>query len=137
MQFVTIQVYDNYVSAHIAKGRLEEDNIACWLKDENTVTLDPILTNAVGGIKLMVSEVQAERALIILRETEARHKALHPCPQCDSQNVELVSSARKASNWLSAFIGLFATNYAIPIEKVMHCFNCGHEYPVATKNDNI
>ena len=56
MNFVLLQSYDNYVSAHIAMGRLEEDGINCWLKDENTVTIDPILSNAIGGIKLMVEQ---------------------------------------------------------------------------------
>ena len=129
MQFVPIYSYDNYVSAHIAMGRLEEDNIKCWLKDENTVTIDPILTNAIGGIKLMVASSQAERAVSILRKLENAHKALHPCPKCNSLNIELVTTPRKVSNWASAIIGLFITSYAMPVEKVMHCFDCGHEYP--------
>lgn len=130
MQFIIIQTYDNYVAAHIAMGRLQEDGINCWLKDENTVTIDPILTNAVGGIKLMVPSVQAERALAILRMLDQKNKALNPCPQCASQNVEVVTTPRKASNWASAFIGLFFTSYAMPVEKVYHCFDCAFEYPV-------
>ena len=66
MNFVVIASYDNYVPAHIAMGRLEEEGINCWLQDEYTVTIDPLLSNAVGGIKLMVTEPQAERALEIL-----------------------------------------------------------------------
>lgn len=133
MQFITINVYDNYVSAHIAKGRLEEDNINCWLKDENTVTIDPILTNAVGGIKLMVPDVQAERAVAILRELESKHKALNACPKCGSHNIESVSTPKKAANWLSVLIGFFITSYAIPVETVIHCFNCGNEYKADDK----
>jgi len=129
MEFVPIYSYDNYVSAHIAMGRLEEDDINCWLKDENTVTIDPILTNAVGGIKLMVASPQVERAVGILRQLENQHKALSPCPKCGSLNIELVSTPRKASNWASAIIGLFITSYAMPVEKVMHCFACGNEFP--------
>ena len=60
MKFVPVWSYDNYVPAHIAMGRLKEEGINCWLKDENTVTIDPILANAVGGIKLMVDENKAE-----------------------------------------------------------------------------
>jgi hypothetical protein len=66
MNFVVIASYDNYVPAHIAMGRLEEEGINCWLQDEYTVTIDPLLSNAVGGIKLVVIESQAERALEIL-----------------------------------------------------------------------
>ena len=66
MEFIPIAVYDNYVPAHIAMGRLEEEGIRCWLKDENTVTIDPLLSLAVGGIKLMVEKTQAQRAKEIL-----------------------------------------------------------------------
>lgn len=136
MQFAIIQTFDNYVSAHIAMGRLEEDGINCWLKDENTVTIDPILTNAVGGIKLMVASAQAQRAAGILRILSNQHKLLNPCPECGSNNVELVSTPRKASNWASAIIGLFVTSYAMPVEKVNHCFDCGHEYYETPDNNN-
>lgn len=128
MEFVSIRSFDNYVSAHIAAGRLEEDGVRCWLKDENTVTIDPILTNAVGGIKLMVTASQAERATNILRVLESEHKKLTPCPKCSSLNIDLVTSPRKGSNWASVLIGFFVTGYALPVEKVYHCFDCGHEY---------
>ena len=98
-------------------GRLEEDNIQCWLKDEYTVTIDPILTNAIGGIKLMVASQQAERAISILRKLENEHKTLHPCPECNSLNIELVSTPRKTANWVSAIFGFLFTSYAIPVEK--------------------
>ena len=47
-------------------GRLKEEFINCYLLNENSVTIDPFLSNAIGGIKLMVAETQAERALEIL-----------------------------------------------------------------------
>jgi predicted RNA-binding Zn-ribbon protein involved in translation (DUF1610 family) len=128
MNFVLLQTYDNYVSAHIAMGRLEEDGINCWLKDENTVTIDPILSNAIGGIKLMVEATQAERAAAILKEIELRHKETITCPKCGSHNVELVSTPRKASNWVMAIFGYLFTSYALSAEKVNHCFDCGHEF---------
>jgi predicted RNA-binding Zn-ribbon protein involved in translation (DUF1610 family) len=128
MDFTSIRSYDNYVSAHIAMGRLEEDGIKCWLKDENTVTIDPILTNAVGGIKLMVASTQAERALDILLTAERENKAAHPCPVCGSLNIEFVTTPRKVSNWASVLLGFFFINYGMPVDKVYHCFNCGHEF---------
>jgi hypothetical protein len=128
MEFVIIKRYDSYIDAHIDMGRLEEDGINCWLKDENTVTIDPILSNAIGGIKLMVAASQAERAIGILRNLENIRKALTPCPKCGSHNFELVSSPRKASTWISAIFGFLFTNYATPTNKINHCFDCGHEF---------
>ncbi len=68
MEFVLLQTFDNYIDAHIVKGRLEAQDIICWLKDEHLSALivDPILTNAIAGIKLMVAEEHVERAMEIL-----------------------------------------------------------------------
>lgn len=128
MEFITLGSYPNYVDAHIAMGVLEEAGIRCWLKDENTVTIDPILSNAVGGIKLMVVAAQAERAQEMLEKIRRESKALAPCPHCGSENTERVSTPRKASNWASAILGFFLTSFAMPVETVQHCFDCGHEY---------
>lgn len=136
MSYVLLQAFDNYIAAHIAMGRLEEDGIKCWLKDENTVTIDPILSNAVGGIKLMVGKEDSERAAGILRRLDNEHKALHPCPHCSSLNIELVSTPRKASNWFSALWGFLTFSLAMPVEKVYHCFDCGHEYEIMEPSEN-
>jgi hypothetical protein len=66
MQFIPVSSYDNYIPAHIALGRLTEEYINCHLLDEYTVTIDPLLAGAVGGIKLMVAASQADRAREIL-----------------------------------------------------------------------
>ena len=70
MNFILLQTFDNYVNAHIVKGRLEAAGIHCWLKDENisSLIIHPVLTNAIAGIKLMVAEDQAEKAHAILNE---------------------------------------------------------------------
>jgi predicted RNA-binding Zn-ribbon protein involved in translation (DUF1610 family) len=133
MNFIIAQVYSNYIDANIIMGRLEEEGINCWLKDENTVTIDPILTNAVGGIKLMVAEPQAERAFALLREFRKQQQSVLSCPRCGSANIEFVTTPRKASNWIGVIIGLLFTNYALSADKVYHCFDCGFEFE---KNEN-
>jgi hypothetical protein len=129
MNFVTVWSYDNYVPAHIAMGRLKDEGIECWLKDENTVTMYPIWTNALGGIKLMVAEPEAKKAWEILEGLRQEHKSEVTCPKCGSHNIEFVSTPRKASNWLSAFATFFLSDYALTVDKVHHCFDCGNEFP--------
>jgi hypothetical protein len=70
MKFVAVRSYDNYIPAHIMLGVLKEEFISCYLQDEYTVTIDPLLSNAIGGIKLMVAEPQVERALEIITVSE-------------------------------------------------------------------
>lgn len=68
MKYVLLCSFDNYIPAHITLGRLKEEFINCYLQDEYSVTIDPFLSNAIGGIKLMVAESQLERARDILRD---------------------------------------------------------------------
>ena len=128
MNFIIAQVYSNYIDANIIMGRLEEEGINCWLKDENTVTIDPILTNAIGGIKLMVPESQAERTFELLKQFRSEQQSVLKCPRCGSVNVEFVTTPRKASNWFGVIIGFLFTNYALSGDKVYHCFDCGFEF---------
>lgn len=133
MEFIILNTYTNYVDAHIAKGVLEEEGIESWLKDENTVTIDPVLTNAIGGIKLMVATEQAQKAWEVLENVRREQKAAIACPKCGSHNTELVSTPRKAINWVSAIVTFFLGEYAIATDKVNHCFDCGHEFPEQTE----
>ena len=67
MGYILLCSFDNYIPAHIVMGRLKEEFINCYLQDEYSVTIDPFLSNAIGGIKLMVAETQIERAKDILK----------------------------------------------------------------------
>ncbi|MCY7309882.1 MAG: DUF2007 domain-containing protein [Chitinophagaceae bacterium] len=129
MDFVLLNSYNNYIEAHIAKGVLEEEGISCWLKDENTVTIDPILTNAVGGIKIMVAKEDAEKAWEILTQLKKEQRLAVVCPASGSHNIELVSTPRKPINWLSAISTFFIGDYALTVEKVNHCFDYKYEFP--------
>ena len=68
--FIEIRSYDNYIYAHIVLAKLQDAGINCHLKDEYTITIDPLLSPALGGIKLMVAESQVGRALELLEETD-------------------------------------------------------------------
>ncbi len=76
MKHICIRVFDNYMSAHIILGRLQNESIACYLVDELSHTIGPFLSAPVGGIKLMVAEQQTERALSILQEFGSNPESL-------------------------------------------------------------
>jgi hypothetical protein len=128
MDFVILQSFNNYLDAHLLMAKLESEDIQCWLQDENTVTLYPILTNAVGGIKLFVNKNDLSRARQIFWEVENNRKKTIECPKCKGHNIELVSTPRKAANWFSAILTFFLGDYALTVDKVNHCFDCGNEF---------
>jgi len=68
MKFLELCSFDNYITANIVLGMLQEEGINCHLKDEYTVTIDPLLSPAIGGMKIMVYEQQFERAKELLQE---------------------------------------------------------------------
>jgi DNA-directed RNA polymerase subunit RPC12/RpoP len=135
MSFVQLNSFTNYIDANIIMGRLKEEGINCWLKDENTVTINPLWNNAMGGIKLMVVKDQLERATDLLKQFYEEKKKKLACPYCNSSNIEMVSTPRKPGNWLSVLLGFFLTSYAMPVEQVYHCFSCTKEFEEAKETE--
>ncbi len=50
----------------IIKARLESEGIECYTKDDTTIQVDPLISNAVGGVKLQVREEDVPQAMEIL-----------------------------------------------------------------------
>jgi hypothetical protein len=71
MQYVRLRSYDNYITANIQLGMLQDAGINCHLMDEFIITIDPLLSPIIGGMKLMVEQSQAERALDLLDAADA------------------------------------------------------------------
>jgi DNA-directed RNA polymerase subunit RPC12/RpoP len=106
---------------------LQQEEIQCYLKDEFTNTINPILSNAIGGIKLMVLDIDFERAKILLAEINEQYKRSVICPQCGSSNVQYINKP-DVKNWLTALFTWLLGNYAISAEQIYHCYNCGFEF---------
>jgi hypothetical protein len=70
-----------FVQEAETKMFLEEAGIPAFLEDAETVTMDWLLGNAIGYIKLMVPEDQVDRArdvLLVREEDRAREKEAAP-----------------------------------------------------------
>lgn len=136
MSFTLLNTYNNYIDANLHLLQLQEEGINCWLKDENTVTIDPLLTNAIGGIKLMVHETQKERAQDLLRTIINKAKENRACPYCGSHNVEYIVSNRKPANWFSAIFTYLLGGYPLAAEQRYHCFDCDKEFEEVKSNSS-
>jgi len=74
MNYIQLRSFDNYINANIQLGMLQDKGINCHLQDEYIITLDPLLSPAIGGMKLMVHETQAQRAMKLLEDVEKRRQ---------------------------------------------------------------
>lgn len=126
MDFVTVRTFQNYFSAHITLTKLRDAGIQCFLKDEFTVTVDPILSNAVGGIKLVVAKDQEEAAFQLLNEFDEAYRKTVACPRCGSKSIELVPK-QTTGNLATAILTWLFGNYAISAKNVYRCSSCGYE----------
>lgn len=137
MEFSILKTFNNYIEAYILLTRLENEGFKCWLKDENIVTINPVWTNAVGGIKLMILNEEKEAAEKVMHEIFEERKASFSCPNCNSHNIEFINTPRKAINWLSIIATWSFTNYAVAMEQTWHCFECNAEFKEPVDNTNI
>lgn len=127
MRFICLRSYDNYITANLHMQRLEAEGIRTYLQDENTVTINPVLSNAIGGIKLMVHEGQVERASQLLAQIEEEYRKSFACPRCGAHDIHHVPNTRKAVNWITAISTWLFSNYAVSPEYIYRCFKCGYE----------
>jgi len=130
-KLVTIKTFYYDHETLLYEPQLRSAGIYYMLKDHKTVTIDPFLSAALGGIKLQVKEEDVERAIALIREIEKNQEAgeeeieisiegkvfdklLEECPKCDSDKIYVER--------LSFFKSLFPT-FAI---RKYHCNDCKH-----------
>lgn len=131
--FSKIAVFQYSTEAHIIKSRLEAEGIEAFLFDQFTVDTDPLVSHAIGGVKLKVWAEDEEKALQILDTipdyaVDDQGQEI-TCGVCGSSKVELVPSVRGVKSLL-AFIFSFLTT-ALPIygKHEYRCDNCKQTNP--------
>ena len=126
MDLVTIRTFQNYFSAHILLTRLRSMGLECYLKDEFTVTVNPVISGAIGGIKLVVKKETEEEACLILRQFDEEYMKSAVCPRCGNHDIELVPK-KSPANMATAIISWLFGNYALSAENVYQCASCKYE----------
>lgn len=138
METVVLRSFDNYFSANIILTRLQYLGISCYLKDEYTVTIDPILSNAIGGIKLAVHSRDASKAAALLKAFDDEFMKAAVCPRCN--RCEIISVVKPGPiNLLTVIITWFFSSYAVAAETVYQCQHCLYQsatLPVNTAEYN-
>ena len=132
--FVTIATYDDYLTADFDKQKLDGHGVICYLADENTVTAQWTLKNALGGIKLRVPQQEVEKALGILNEkTEAtivdftleQKQGAVTCPSCGSNNTGTEKYSKSVAGWTWLLLGF---PISVRLIKQHRCFYCDHRW---------
>ena len=126
MNLITIKTFDNYFSANIYLTKLRDGGIECYLKDEYTVTIDPILSNAIGGIKLVVKEKDKEEAEKLIKYFDEEYLKSVRCPKCGAADFSYIAKPG-ITNYSTAILTWIFSSYAVAPIHVYQCGNCGYE----------
>jgi Fe-S-cluster containining protein len=117
--YFMLGTFEFVADVQIIKGKLESEGISVYLKDENILNSDPLISHAIGGVKLLVYKKDKERALEIYNEIRAyaigNNGKPIKCPNCKAQKSEAYYERK------SIFYKLFPF-----FEKRKYkCLNCG------------
>lgn len=130
--FSKIAVFTYSSEAQIIKSRLEAEGIEVFLFDQFTVDTDPLVSNAIGGIKLKVWAEDEERALMILEtisEYAPDDQGLEiDCPICGSASVELYRDVRDLKSFFVFISSFFSKKHAAPRRYEYHCNYCKQNF---------
>lgn len=145
-KLVTLATFMYPTEAYPLMSKLESEGIECFLDGENTVTVMPFFSNAIGGVKLNIKNSDAEKALQILKqnkqyfeEKRKRQKKIPDafskgyvqvdtfCPECESINVY----RKKFPLYKTILVTIFSLNWLahLPLAfmvKQHYCADCGH-----------
>ncbi|MEF8787947.1 MAG: DUF2007 domain-containing protein [Planctomycetota bacterium] len=131
-ELVVIRSYSYAWEANVERGVLEEEGIPTFLEDDETVSMNWLYSNAVGGVKLQVPESRAEEAVEILSETREHARSRvedmsdegPPCPNCGSTNSRCEQKGRRWFYLTLLFLGF--PIYWPPLR--YRCKDCGETW---------
>lgn len=132
--FKTIARFQYSSEAQIVKGRLEADGVQVFLYDNLTIDTDPLVSNAIGGVKLKVYTDQEQQAIEILKSIEKYSinddgKAIQ-CPNCQSEKVELFSTIKSGKAFFAFLFGFLFGTLPFHTRYNYRCDTCKTEFPI-------
>ena len=117
-EFYTIGAFEYVADVQVIKAKLESEGIPVFLRDENTLNTDPLISSAIGGVKLQVYTADKDRAIEIYDEIRAYavDKTGKPiiCPNCKASKSEVYYSRK----------GLLYKLFPFLEPKKYLCLNC-------------
>ena len=128
MNYTPIRAYDNYINANLERALLQDAGINCYIKDEYTVTIDPLLSPALGGMKLMVEDASVPAAMNLLELSDRLFLETVPCPGCRNRSLQQVEEITYFSKWIDQVKSLLVNGQNRKVHRYYRCASCNRTY---------
>jgi len=127
---ITLRRFRDLPDALLAKSILDSASIECFLADENTIRVDWLWSNALGGVKLWVRPEDADAAELLNQDWletfviggvgEYRQPR---CPNCQSFDISFRGLMKRLA-YATLWIG-----FPIPLKHIAwKCHSCGYAW---------
>ncbi len=130
--FKIIATFQYSTEAQIIKGRLEAEGIEVFLSDNLTIDTDPLVSNAIGGVKLKVHSREAMKAQHILESIKKYslddNGNTINCPSCKSEKVELFSTIKDVKSFFWFIFGVLFSALPFYTRHKYKCEVCKTEF---------
>lgn len=117
-KFFLLGAFEYVADVQILKGKLESEGVTVFLKDENTLNADPLISNAIGGVKVLVYKEDAAKAMHIYNDIRNYAVDAHGqpvvCPNCKAAKSESYYSRQ----------GIFYKLFPFFEKRKYKCLNC-------------
>jgi hypothetical protein len=128
-RWLTVASFWEPAEAHIARLKLESEEIDCMMLDENLIATYWGCASALGGVKLQVRESDLSRAQELLHRGQRIEESTKPiygqhCPHCGAKTIGLQTFSSRL-----AFVAILALAEVIPfIHLHQTCSSCGFRW---------
>jgi hypothetical protein len=128
MHSVILTTCNSSIEAHFKKSLLEDNEIECYLINENFSNLLPGYNGMMGaGIQIMIDERDLERARKII-EPEIEADAPLVCPSCHSTNISMGLGRNKIKKVVLILLSLLIPIPFGNVKCTHYCSNCKVEF---------
>lgn len=128
--FITVGTFATPMMASLLATRLEAEGIEAFIDNAETLSMNPLLANALGGVKVNVRASDAEKGREIARRPpenppEDPEEPADPCPKCKSPRT-----LRETFSSRMAFLSILVVGFPWPFRKNgrRKCLTCGHAW---------
>ena len=130
--FETVAKFTYSSEAVIVKGRLESEGIPVFMTDHLTIDTDPLVSNAIGGVKLKVyteDKIRAQEVLNSINEFSLNDEGeAMVCPNCQSTEVDYFSNVNSLASLGAFLIGFLFGSLPFYNKYDYRCRNCKNKF---------
>ena len=132
MEFKKIGEYQYSYEANIYKTKLESFGIEVFIRDSFTIDANPLISNAIGGVKLYVRNENYINAKKILKSIndyslDDNGKSII-CPNCDNDKIKFQTTIKDFKSFLAFLFSLFFIILPFYTKYKYKCSNCNFEF---------